>query len=131
MLRPGCVVEIFAAHINPPKRKFYVIAALEPPTLGFFINSNINPYIKRRRELAAAQVRVLKADHGFLTYDSWLDCSDVHTFPLHFLEREIRTNPDALLGCLCPNAQAKMLKVVAESYTLGGDQIARITSAFR
>jgi hypothetical protein len=131
VLRPGCVVEVFAAHINPPKRKFFVIASLELPVLGFFINSRINPYIARRRELANAQVQLLSADHSFLSRDSFLDCSDVHTFPLHFLEREVRTNPNALLGLLCPASQTNMLKVVAESYTLGAEQIARILKAFR
>jgi hypothetical protein len=130
VLSVGCVVEVFAAHITPPHNKYYVVACLEPMVLGFFINSDINRYIQRRPQLAAAQVRVLKAEHTFLHHDSWLDCSDIHTFTRHFLDREVRTNPPAMLGTLSPSVQAEMLRVVANSYTLAVDHIRWITSAF-
>ncbi len=131
MLSPGCVVEVFAAHITPPHNKYFVIACLEPQVLGFFINSEINRYIQRRPQLAAAQVKVTKAEHSFLRHDSWLDCSDVHTFTRHFLDREVRTNPPALLGKLTANAVAAMLQAVDKSYTLAAEHIDRISVAFR
>jgi hypothetical protein len=128
-IQPGCVVEVFAAHITPPKRKYFVVCCLDPPLLGFFINSEIREYVARRPRLRAAQVSLLKAEHAFLRHDSWLDCSDVHTFTIEFLEREVRTNPPALLGQLSVNALAAMLVAVVNGYTLAGDHIRRICAA--
>lgn len=130
MLKAGCVVKVFAAHITPPHSKYYVVVSLEPLILGFFINSEVNAYIKRRRQLLDAQVKLLQAEHKFLAYDSWLDCSDVHTFTRQYLDREVRTNPPALLGVLSAAAQAEMLRVVKSSYTLAQDHITWIGAAF-
>ena len=130
MLKAGCVVKVFAAHITPPHNKYYVIVSLEPLVLGVFINSEVNAYIKRRPALLNAQVKVLQIEHGFLTYDSWLDCSDVHTFTRQYLDREVRTNPSALLGVLSASAQADMLRVVNTSYTLAQDHVTWISAAF-
>ncbi|AMN48079.1 hypothetical protein ACG33_13405 [Steroidobacter denitrificans] len=98
--------------------------------MGFFINSGINNYIKRRRTLLDAQVKVLQSEHRFLKYDSWLDCSDVHAFTRQYLDREVRTNPSALLGRLSPAAQAAMLNAVNASYTLAQEHITWIGAAF-
>jgi hypothetical protein len=126
----GCVIEVFAAHITPPKKKYFVVCCLDAPLLGFFVNSAIREYVARRPRLKAAQVPLLKAEHAFLRHDSWLDCSDIHTFTIEFLEREVRTNPPALLGQLSANARAAMLTAVGNGYTLAGDHIRRIRAAF-
>lgn len=131
MLRPGDVVYVLASHITPPHNKFYVIVCLQPMVLGFFVNSKINNYIQRRRHLAEAQVRLLQREHPkFLRYDSWLDCSDVHSYTLQYLEREVRTNPPAYLGCLSNAARKEMLRVVGTSYTLAQEHIDWILAAF-
>jgi hypothetical protein len=130
VIQPGRVIDVFAAHITPPHRKYYVITCLEPLVLGFFINSEINQYVQKRPRLLAAQIPVLQTEHGFLSYDSWLDCSDVHTFTLAYLEREIRTNPAASLGHLSAIATEQMLAAVRDSYTLVEEQISWICAEF-
>ena len=131
MLRLGSIVDIFVAHITPPHRKFYVVCCFEPMVLGFFINSGINPYIQKRPRMLEAQVRVTKADHPFLDHDSWLDCTEVHTFTRTYLEREIRTNPEADCGDIAAAVEREMLGVIVRSHTLAGDHVSWITSAFR
>jgi hypothetical protein len=130
-ISPGCVIEVFAAHISPPHRKYYVVCCLEPPPpLGFFINSRISAFIQKRPPLKAAQVALTKTEHPFLTYDSWLDCSEVHTFTREFLEREVRTNPPALLGQLSVGVRTVMLAAIKASHTLPQNHIGRICAAF-
>lgn len=130
MLRAGDIVDVFVAHITPPHRKYYVIACIEPVVLGFFINSAINRYIERRPELRRAQLQVPRQQYPFLRYDSWLDCSDVHTFDRSYLEREVRTNPPAYLGRLSDPLLSGMIATVRGSYTLATDHMVWICRAF-
>lgn len=79
-------------HAKPnPKNKFVVIAYMNPTPHGFFINSIINQYIKKRSYLLACEAKILSSQHHFLKYDSYVDCRDIFPFsPGEFSPRESR-----------------------------------------
>ena len=68
-------------HAQPiPKNKFVVIICFDPNPHGFFINSQINQFIRRRPRLLPCEVLLPANAHPFLRYDSWLDCQNLYDF---------------------------------------------------
>ena len=71
-------------HAKPqPKNKFIVIACIDetPYTpYGFFVNTNISRYIRKRARLLPCEVPILSAEHSFLSYDSWIDCQEAYPY---------------------------------------------------
>lgn len=68
-------------HAKPdPKDKFVVIVCRDVQAMGFFINTEINSYIKNRPELLACQVVIKASNHRCLDWDSYVDCNELFRF---------------------------------------------------
>lgn len=67
-------------HAKPPKDKFVVIVCKDVQAMGFFINTEINSYIKNRPELLACQVVIKSLDHKCLNWNSYVDCCELFLF---------------------------------------------------
>ena len=68
-------------HAKPgPKDKFVVIVCRDVQAMGFFINTEINSYIKNRPELLASQVPIKASDHRCLDWNSYVDCRELFAF---------------------------------------------------
>jgi hypothetical protein len=68
-------------HAKPdPKDKFVVIVCKDVQAMGFFINTEINSYIKNRPELLACQVLIQASDHKCLDWNSYVDCHELFRF---------------------------------------------------
>jgi hypothetical protein len=63
-----------------PKPKFVAIVCADNKFMGFFINSGIGKYVRKKPKLMACQVFIKKADYHFLSHDSYIDCSDLIEF---------------------------------------------------
>lgn len=78
-------------HAKPePKDKFVVIVCRDVQAMGFFINTEINSYIKNRPELLACQVVIEASDHKCLDWKSYVDCRKL--FPFEDAELSIRNS---------------------------------------
>jgi len=63
-----------------PKDKFVAIACRDSRPRGFFINTDIHPYIQNRPHLSSCQVVIKASYYRFLDYDSYIDCSQLRKF---------------------------------------------------
>ena len=67
-------------HTTPTKDKFVVIVCIDNTPLGFFINSNIHPYVQNRPKLLECQILIRASDNWFLNHDSYIDCTQLYQF---------------------------------------------------
>ena len=78
-------------HTYPdPKDKFVAIVFRHLRPMGFLINSNIHPYLKKRRNLLAAQIPISAIDYGFLDHDSYINCAELFQFEMSELKRYLQ-----------------------------------------
>lgn len=83
-------------HSVPPKNKFVVIACFDPKPYGFFVNSIVNPFW-HKQNLVVCHAEIKQSEHGFLTHDSFVDCTVIHPY-----ENSMLTT---LVGTLSASAQ--------------------------
>jgi hypothetical protein len=62
------------------KDKFVAIVCRDIEFMGFFINTTINQFIQKRPALLACQVIIQVSDYGFLSHNSYIDCSKLYPF---------------------------------------------------
>jgi hypothetical protein len=109
----------------PPKPKLAFVAAVEPHrALVFLINSELQEFIKLRPDLLAQHVCLSASEYGFLRYDSWLDCTSVHTVLPEALSSATQ------VGAACASLCAQVAAVASSSRTINRRAIAAITAAF-
>jgi len=78
--------------------------------MGFFINTNIHPFIRNRPELRACQVLIKALDYEFLVYNSYIDCHKLLQF-----------EDTHLTNCRCPikdKTKVEIKRVVTNSKTI-------------
>lgn len=91
-LRVGAVLHKHCDFTTPPKDKFLVVASLEPRLLVLLINSEINQFYVQQR-LDHFHVPIPKAEHDFLTHDSYTNCVEAHTaFDCSQIKQEVIDN---------------------------------------
>lgn len=71
---------------NPKKDKFVIIICRYPDLMGFFINTEIRPYILNNQKLLKLQVEIDFENHPKIKKNRWIDCSDLKK---GFLESEL------------------------------------------
>lgn len=128
-LQTGDVVHVYVHSLRNPKHKYCVLVCIEPKPLLFLINSEVTEYKKTRPDLMAGQLEIDAAGHAFLSYDSWLDCTELHGYPLEQLEAECNKDPRIVVGRLSDALRARVIEVVKRSVTLSKRDIDRILAA--
>lgn len=128
-LRTGDVVHVYVQSLRNPKHKYCVLACMEPKPLLFLINSEVTEYKKTRPDLMVGQLEIDAASHAFLNYDSWIDCTELHGYPLGQLEAEYNRDPKIVVGRLSEVLSARVIEAVKRSVTLSKRDIARILAA--
>jgi hypothetical protein len=98
-------------HARPaPKDKFIVIVCETESPMGFFINSDINPFIQKRPNLLACQADIEAPHHKCLRQNSYVDCVEIYSFEANELS-DIR-DP------ISEQAKLAIQKAVAKAKTL-------------
>ena len=95
---------------KPPKDKFVAIVCKDSKLMGFFVNSNIRPYVQKKPDLFACQAVIEASNHRFLKHDSYVHCSNLIEFEDAQLVNEC--------GPISEQAIAEIKKAVANSKTL-------------
>ena len=68
-------------HAKPkPKDKFVVIVCNASGLWGFFINTDVRPFVQRQPELSACQVTIKAIDYKCLNHNSYVDCTELYPF---------------------------------------------------
>lgn len=92
------------------KDKFVVIVCEAENSMGFFINSDIRPFIQKRPHLLACQATIRATDHKCLRQDSYVDCVEILPFEANELSD--------ILDPISNEAKVEIQKAVAKSKTL-------------
>jgi hypothetical protein len=102
----GAVCNLFCGFTVPPKEKLLVVGCVLPHPLLLVINSEINPYYRKRQHLLDRQVKILAAEHSFLNHDSFVDCSQaVEVFSRDHIEQQVVLNMLRMKGYLSQSAK--------------------------
>ena len=80
--------------------------------MGFFINTDIHPFIKRNRDLLVCQVAIKASDHKCLDYDSYINCARI--FPFEVVELSEIKDP------ISSQTKIEIQRAVALSKTIEG-----------
>lgn len=120
---PGAVLYLyFSALQGGPKSKFCVLACVQPKLRFLLISSERSKYKRDHPVLSKHQVLIDAANHSFLDYDSYIDCSD----PYGMDETEFHTQTqreNLIVGELSNDVLGAVRKVIAESTVIPKKQI--------
>ena len=99
-------------HTTPePLNKFVAIVCTKPCFMGFFINSEIHPFILDSPELRQCQVKILASHYQFLDRNSYIDCS---RNPHEYKKGDL-TDYKTLINIV---TKAEMIKAIKNSETI-------------
>jgi hypothetical protein len=122
-VRAGDVLKLFFETTTPRKWKRCVVACLEPKPVLLLINSRVNPFVIDRPELRACQVLLDAANHQFMRYDSWIDCSDPFGYQRDWIDSAVTQDPAAtLLGRISATVRQDIIACVENTPLLSARQ---------
>ncbi|MGK7345036.1 MAG: hypothetical protein ACNS63_04430 [Candidatus Nitrospinota bacterium M3_3B_026] len=102
--KPGVVLRFHVKDTYPPKIKRLVVIAIDRKSDGFlavYFNSSVNPHVLRTDHQRQLQIFFEKTeDRPYLARGSYLDCSNVHEFPLSKIKGSLTGNPGKWIGAL-------------------------------
>jgi hypothetical protein len=103
LLERGVVIRTHVTDTHPPKIKFFVVlgATKDKIVFGFLlINSQINPHIFRDPQIRSWHIPIKAADYGFLSHDSFVDCTQFFEKDCLSLLEKISDSPSIVVGKL-------------------------------
>lgn len=108
-LEIGQVFSLRCLLCNPPKQKLFVIASLDPLRC-LIINSAPSPFQASSPRQLAALAPIMYSEHaGFLSHDSFVDCSGVSfEYKVEDIEHLVERDPNCFKGVLSSNAREKV-----------------------
>ncbi len=112
-MKRGSVLRLHLAHTHPPKTKLIVILANDDKKISYacvLINSEINLNVINSNELVDLQHPILQSKNTFLTWDSFVDCSQVFLKDFEELKNAFDSNNHIRIGFL----HADDLEIVLE-----------------
>lgn len=133
LIKPGSILLIYCHFCDPPKPKFFVVAAVNPFPVGFFINSEPTRWQQQTKHLMDAQVKIARADYaGFLKHDSWIDCTEaIDQYEMAELVAAVAADPaKKLLGHLTGGDVDRVCDVVKDSLSIEASNIKIILRDF-
>lgn len=126
-LVPGRILHLHCSFTNPPKQKFVVVVSMNPEPLLFLINSEISQWLEKRQDLRDCQVVIHHADHTYLRYDSYLDCTQAKPQQVEEIERQLMENLDGVKDFITSGEREATLYAVQACRTLSAREKRRIT----
>ncbi|MEY0337394.1 hypothetical protein AB7V82_12345 [Providencia stuartii] len=104
---------------TPPKKKYLVVCCCDP-LLVLVINSEIHPFIQSKDYLLECQVDILKEDHDFLKWDSYVSCIEAHqAFNLQDVKSRITHEyASILVGNVAPYCMRSVYQAVSRSKSM-------------
>jgi hypothetical protein len=98
-LVPGSVIKLIAEMDDGKEHeKRFVVLYVDETTFCCVINSKINPFIAKRKELLQCQVKIEVGNHPFMSWDSHIDCHRVLRYKTADVCKQLSENADWLLG---------------------------------
>jgi hypothetical protein len=115
-LKPGSVIKLIVEMDDGIKHeKRFVVLYADETTFCCVINSEINKFIARRKELLRCQVEIKAADHPFMLRDSHIDCSRIRRYKTTEICAQLTENAGRLLGSITPDLANEMISALKYS----------------
>src|SRR5688572_25057376 len=81
--------------------KYAIVGRVAPELLMLMICTDVPRFAQSNRKLARSYIRIDRATHPFLEYDSWVDCNDAKDeYSLAALTVTFRKQPGCHVGAL-------------------------------
>ena len=126
-LKPGCVVRLVVKFPEITKPKFLVLVATDDPEfLTFIVNSEINPFIKKRPYLLQCQVTIDADAHAFLKTDSHVACHAVWPVKKEEVVQALLADMSGLKGDVSAGVRSRIIEAVKVAKTIDRDKKSRI-----
>lgn len=125
-LVPGRILHLHCAFTALPKHKFVVVVSTTPEILLLLINSETSQWLNERPDLRDCQVTIHHADHSYLSYDSYLDCTQAKRQQREGIERQLMENLDNVKDVLTSEEREAVLYAVQTCRTLSAREKQRI-----
>lgn len=112
----GTILHRMFETTTPPKPKFFVIIGeSETHVIGyFFINSNINNYVQRRK-FYDMQMPIKRNKYSFLKYDSFIGAHELNMIDKSLLAEELASGETSIKGCLNIEDMDRLLEAAKAS----------------
>jgi hypothetical protein len=120
-IKPGTILRTHVDDTTPPKIKLFVVLAVnetQTSVATLYINSDVNPNMFHNEELKRLHLPISFVKYGFLSHDSFIDCSDLREKNLQKLQAIIQNDMDVLLGELSAEDLAYALSTVVHAKTI-------------
>ena len=122
-LVPGRILRLVMPFAQGDRNKYVVVAHGGTEPLLFIINSEINPYILKRRSLRDCQVCLKATAYDFLRHDSYVDCSQPWDgLGLSDIVRQLSEDTRRVVGDLDSTSMGAIVGVVHAARTLSKRQ---------
>lgn len=130
-LAPGRVLYLHCDFIKPAKNKYLLLASTSQEAVVFVINSQINDFIKKRRELYRCQVKIGKKDHDFLDHDSYIACNEIKEIPIDDIRGQLEGDINRIKGIVSDDVKREVISATKFSETLTPREIQTIVGALQ
>ena len=113
----GTILHRMFETTTPPKPKFFVIIGeSETHVIGyFFINSNINNYVQRRKDFYDMQMPIKRNKYSFLKYDSFIGAHELNMIDKSLLAEELASGETSIKWCLNIEDMDRLLEAAKAS----------------
>ncbi len=116
LIKRGCILHSRSFDNIDHGKFFVIIGESEDGYVGFFfINSEINDFIKTKPRFAELQFAVSPREYTFLTHDSVVDCHEIRTIAKVKLSSLIANNETSFKGELKGDDLTRILIMVSNS----------------
>ena len=116
--KPGVILYLHCDFTTPPKEKYLLVAADDGEVLCFVINSEINPFLGRRKDSLRCQILLKQHEHNFLAHDSYVNCCELRRFDKDFVRDIVVKDIARIKGQLSETATQDVLNAVSGAKTL-------------
>lgn len=119
MLRPGSIQLLyFQTLYGQSKDKFCLTVYLNPRPCFFLINSTPSKLEREQPEIWDSNVPIDQANHQFLNYDSYIDCSDPCGMDLEIANSQMADGSGRYKGMISRTVHTHVRSTVERSSTL-------------
>lgn len=117
-IKRGVILHRWFDNTTPPKYKFFVVIGEDEQRIVgfFFINTNLNSYIRRNSSFFEMQMSIHKDDYAFLSNNfSYISAHEIKTISKSVLQNEISNGITTVKGNLTKDDTELLIDAVRVS----------------
>lgn len=119
----GTVIRAFVHFTNPPKEKRFIVVGFHEDKINLssvLINSEINLNVNYTQELAYEHLFFKQIEREYLSHDSYIDCSEIHSIDISDINKKIDENPSIIIGQVSKSDLDRIMKQIIDSEVVKG-----------